>query len=220
MFCGPFEFLQRNQFSSRLTRISYMKRYGLCYKFSPILCCLSSPRVQEGDLVVVALPFGKYRVAKVTGFDYSGRTADVTYLEEKQADCFYLQSDKSFENVANMMPITARFNNTRACYEIPHSEIQKVLSTRGPVPTAVVRNPPSFLFQVGKPTKKQALYGAGISIGMSFLLNLLSVQIQSNEYIHNQWFVDVLLLCLQWTTFLSLVVGFSLFVGVFVGQWE
>ncbi|GJD08278.1 hypothetical protein Gasu2_25880 [Galdieria sulphuraria] len=125
------------------------------------MCCLSSSRIQEGDLVVVALPFGKYRVAKVTGFDYSGRTADVIYLEEKKAACFYLQDEtKSFEAVANMTPIKARYNATQLCYEIPHSEIQKVLSSRGPVPKAVVRNPPPALFRVGKPTRQQALYGA------------------------------------------------------------
>lgn len=135
-----------------------------------------------------------------------------------------------------MQPVSARYNATKVCYEIPRSEIQRVLSARGPVATAVVRNPPSSLFQVRKPTKQQALYGAAISIGMSVLFNLLFTQIDSNQYTQSQWyvvnsfwrvflnlffrFVNVLLYGIQWATVLSLLVGFGLLLGVFVGKFE
>jgi hypothetical protein len=190
MFCSPLLLAYRNRpcLSSTISYRRGPKRFCFSYRY-PVCCNKESPRIQVGDVVVVALPFGKYKVAKVTGFDYSGRTADVTYLEEKQDGCFSLQDGtKSFENVADLAPLTsARYDTAKACYEISQSEIHRVLSAKGPVATAVVSNPPSYLFQVPKPTKRQALYGASISFGMSLLLNLLFTQIRSNEYIHSQW---------------------------------
>eukprot|EP00871_Galdieria_phlegrea_P005126 jgi/Galph1/5614/GphlegSOOS_G4222.1 len=200
-------FLSCSRRRPRQIRVTSLRRVRM-------LCSPTPFPIQEGDLVLVSLPYGKYRVAKVEGFDYSGRTADVLYLEEDQDEYYRMDrtQSKSFESLSNLMPIKGEYSVAKGSYHIPASQIEQAVNVMksGQEATAVVQNPPPSAFKVPKPTKNQARIGSILSFLLSIMSNQLFIQIRSNEYADSQWFARNFAVGIELLTYISLFVGSGL----------